>query len=186
MNQGDAAVWAAGMGIAGTLTAALGGPLLQARAARRQAREQEAVDIRHRLREERRAAYKAVLDACDGVQRAINVIIETLKASQQHQAIDRLALREQMDSALDRLYRAVTDVEITGPRRMGELAVSMLAAEDQQAAAWRPFLGIDDGRELSVDESQAHGAQAIEALREARTEFILRAQQAMLPQGSDR
>ncbi len=40
-DQGDAAVWAAALGIAGTLAGALGGALVQGRVIRRQVRDQE-------------------------------------------------------------------------------------------------------------------------------------------------
>ncbi|MBJ6636919.1 hypothetical protein H4K36_01200 [Streptomyces sp. DHE7-1] len=171
MNQGDAAIWAAGMGIAGTLAAALGGPLLQARAARRQTREQEKADVRQRLREERQTAFKAVLDASDAVQRSINAVIETRVTSASESPSDEASLWSEVDTALDRLYQAATLVAITGPAPIGHLAETMLAAADQQAGAWRPRLAVEDCR--------AAGAQAITALHKARHEFILRAQEAM-------
>ncbi|GAA5029240.1 hypothetical protein [Streptomyces siamensis] len=75
MDQGDAAVWAAGLGIAGTLAGVLGGAYVQAGAGRKQVLDQETVDVRHRLREERRLAFAAVLDRCDEVVSALGTII---------------------------------------------------------------------------------------------------------------
>ncbi|MEU2228363.1 hypothetical protein [Streptomyces sp. NPDC018347] len=43
MDQGDAAVWAAALGIAGTPAGALGGALVQGRAIRRQVRDQQSI-----------------------------------------------------------------------------------------------------------------------------------------------
>src|SRR5690349_14272401 len=48
MDQADAIVWASALGIAGTFAAGLIGPVLQARASRRQDRDHEVFRIQHR------------------------------------------------------------------------------------------------------------------------------------------
>jgi hypothetical protein len=75
MKQEDATVWAAGLGIIGTLAGALGGAWLQGLSARRQLTGQAAAQVKHRLREERQAAFAAVLDRCDQVVEALGPII---------------------------------------------------------------------------------------------------------------
>jgi hypothetical protein len=62
------------MGIAGTRAGALGGALIQGRIIRRQVRDQEAVDLRHRLQQERQAAFAAVLDRCSEIETTFNPI----------------------------------------------------------------------------------------------------------------
>jgi hypothetical protein len=111
MEQGEAAVWAAGLGIIGTLLGALGGAWFQGLSARRQLREQAAAQVKHQLRDERRAAFADVLDRCDQVAEALGPII-----------VDRVPSRVEEDSyrelwasanaALRALQRAVTAVPL--------------------------------------------------------------------------
>ncbi|MFF3884086.1 hypothetical protein [Streptomyces sp. NPDC001914] len=125
MDQGEAAVWAAGLGIAGTLAGALGGAFVQARAGRKQVHDQETVDVRHRLREERRLAFAAVLDRCDEVTSALGPIILARVQPEWRDEGDHRGLWAPANEALSALQRAVTSVKITGPDEMMEHAAAV-------------------------------------------------------------
>lgn len=122
MDQGDAAVWAAALGIAGTLAGALGGALVQGRVVRRQVRDQEAVDVRHRLREERRSAFAAVLDRCSEVEATFDSIIVARAQPDWDDGTDHRGLWAPTIAAVGALQRAVTTVALTGPDLMADLA----------------------------------------------------------------
>ncbi|MFE1290871.1 hypothetical protein [Streptomyces sp. NPDC058751] len=101
---------------------ALGGALVQNRAIRRQVRDQEAVDIRHRLREERRAAFAAILDRCSEVEATFGPVIAARARPDWDDDADHRELWTPTSTALDSLQRAVTAVAITGPDHMAHLA----------------------------------------------------------------
>jgi hypothetical protein len=164
MEQGDATVWAAALGIIGTLAGALGGTWLQGRSARQQAREQAVAQVTHRLREERQAAFAAVLDRCDQVEEALGPIITERIHSRQ----DGDSYRElwtSANAALRALQRSVTAVAITGPDRMAELASAIHDAVLAQADSMR-------APELPFDERTIAFARAGAALEEARRGFV--------------
>ncbi|WP_424857666.1 hypothetical protein [Streptomyces sp. SAI-170] len=122
MDQGDAAVWAAALGIAGTLAGALGGALVQGRVVRRQVRDQEAVDVRHRLRQERQAAFAAVLDRCGEAEAGFSSVITARAQPGWEEGADHRELWAPTNAALEALQRSVTAVTITGPDSMADLA----------------------------------------------------------------
>lgn len=122
VDQGDAAVWAAALGIAGTLLGALGGALVQGRAIRRQVRDQEAADIRHRLREERRAAFVAVLDRCGDVEAVLPPVVAARARPDWDEEADHRDLWAPVNAALEALRRSVVTVSVTGPDSMAELS----------------------------------------------------------------
>lgn len=138
MDQGVAAVWAAGLGIGGTLLGALGGALVQARASRRQVIHQEEADTRLRIRDERRAAYSAVLDHYDRAKRAVGVVMQYRSDHDVLNVPEELGRAER--EAVEDLQRAVMDVTIAGPARMAALAEDVLAAE------WDLVIAVADGR----------------------------------------
>lgn len=145
MDQGDAAVWAAGLGIAGTLAGALGGAFVQARAGRKQVLDQETVDVRHRLRDERRIAFAAVLDRCDEVTAALNPIIAARVQPDWRDEGDHRQLWAPANEALRALQRAETSVRITGPDEMADMALAIYTASLTQANALRdPSLAFDE------------------------------------------
>ncbi|MFF9607422.1 hypothetical protein ACF1GY_34955 [Streptomyces sp. NPDC014684] len=137
MDQGDAAVWAAGLGIVGTLAGALGGALVQGRLVRRQVRDQEAVDVRHRLREERQAAFAAVLDRCSDVEATFSPIIAARVQPGWDDDADHRELWRPTNAALEALQRAVTAVAITGPDSMVALAADLHEEVQAKANAMR-------------------------------------------------
>ena len=175
MEQGDATVWAAGLGIIGTLAGALGGTWLQGRSARWQLIEQAAAQVKHRLREERQAAFAAVLDRCDQVEETLGPIIADRVHGRQEEDSYR-ELWASANAALRALQRSVTAVAITGPDRMAELASAIHDAVLAQADSMRI-------PELKFDERTIAFAQAGAALEDARRGFVeeARAVLAALP-----
>lgn len=137
MDQGDAAVWAAALGVAGTLAGALGGAIVQGRVLRRQVRDQEAVDVRHRLREERRAAFAAVLDRCSEAEATFSPIIVARTQPGWDDNADHRELWAPTNAALEALRRAVTAVAITGPDSMADLAAAIHETVQAKANAMR-------------------------------------------------
>jgi hypothetical protein len=164
MKPEDATVWAAGLGIIGTLAGALGGAWLQGLSARRQLTEQAAAQVKHRLREERQAAFAAVLDRCDQVVEALGPIIADRGHGRQEEDSYR-ELWASANAALRALQRAVTAVAITGPDRMAELASAIHDAVLAQANSMRV-------PELEFDERIKAFAQAGAALEDARRGFV--------------
>jgi hypothetical protein len=165
MDQGVAAVWAAGLGIAGTLLGALGGSLVQARATRKQVIHQEEADVRLRIRDERRAAYSAVLDHYDRAKRAVG---EVMQYRTDHDAPSSGVpedLRKTEREAVEDLQRAVMDVTIAGPPRMASLAERVLAAE------WSLVIAVTDGR-LDYQERVRGYNNALDEGRDARRHFV--------------
>lgn len=169
MNQTDAAVWAAGLGIAGTLGGALGGAFLQGRIARRQVRDQEAAAVRYRLREERRAAYLSLLDRCDEFAQALEpVLAASVQPDWRGDGADR-TLWDPVDAALRVLRRAATDIAVTGPDRMESLASEIhvhavdradslrsgLEIEELSKAHMRSSVRMDEVRQVFVREARA-------------------------------
>ncbi|MCX5326300.1 hypothetical protein [Streptomyces sp. NBC_00120] len=67
MDQGIAALWAAGLGIAGAISSGV----LSFRAGRRQVQDQASAEHAHWLRQQRQEAYIAFLSVCDAHQRKI-------------------------------------------------------------------------------------------------------------------
>ncbi|MFZ4203359.1 hypothetical protein ACOZE4_00575 [Streptomyces griseoincarnatus] len=109
MDEGNAAVIAAALGIAGTLFGSLGGAMVAARATRKQVRDQEGAEHRHWLRQERQTAYAALLDAC---RRGMEIIRVHLSSGDEY-LNDAVAL-EILSAALE----ARTVVAIVGPPDM--------------------------------------------------------------------
>jgi hypothetical protein len=175
LDQGTAAVIASGFGIAGTLGGALGGAWFASRAALRQVGAQEAVDVRHRLRDERRAAFSAVLDQCDAVAAAVNPVILARMATDTDPETRRSAWNA-LNEALRALDRAVTAVEITGPDEVHRAAVAMHEAK---------YRGADSMRgPCPADVSLMQFAQSATEFETARAEFIAAAREALQQPGS--
>ncbi|MGW7359438.1 hypothetical protein ACWGI0_23090 [Streptomyces sp. NPDC054802] len=171
MDQGTAAVIAGGFGIVGTLGGALGGAWFASRATLRQVEVQEAVDVRHRLRDERRAAFSAVLDQCGVIEAAVNPVISTRLAPPSSPPELRRAAWDALNDALRALDRAVTAIEITGPDAVHRAAVAMHEAKYQGADSLRastPF-----------DVSSMQFAQTVREFEAARAEFIAAAREAL-------
>ncbi|MFJ3672271.1 hypothetical protein ACIPSE_38025 [Streptomyces sp. NPDC090106] len=145
MDQGNAAVWASALGIAGTLLGALGGAFVQARSTRRQVADQEAADVRHRLRDERRAAYASFLDQRDAVQSELGPITTVRMSPEWREGIDRRELWAPANVSLTALQRCATTVAITGPDDMANLAQAIYEAMLQEADSLRhPGLALDE------------------------------------------
>ncbi|CAG6392340.1 hypothetical protein NMG29_25855 [Streptomyces cocklensis] len=165
MDQGDAAVWAAGLGIAGTLFGALGGALVQSRAQRRQVHDQEIVDVGHWLRGQRQVAFAAVLEASTHVTETLGPVIAARLAPDWSEGGDHRALWEPCNGALGMLKKAVTAVAITGPPHMADLAAAVYDAEHSKADSMRQ-LGLDfDGRVAIY----VHTSGLVDAARERFT-----------------
>ncbi|WKX71289.1 hypothetical protein [Streptomyces sp. XD-27] len=172
MDQGDAAVWAAALGIAGTLTGALGGALVQGWAIRRQVRDQEAVDVRHRLREERQAAFAAVLDQCGEVEATFGPIVAARARPDWDEDADHQELWAPTNAALDALQRSVTTVTITGPDRMADLASTIHEEALAKANTMRlPAADFAQRLRMFVERSQALETAQHGFIREARAEL---------------
>ncbi|WP_093663271.1 hypothetical protein [Streptomyces radiopugnans] len=71
MDQGDAAVWAAGIAAVAAVSGAAVGGLLTSRALRRQVRDQGDVEHQHWLRQERQKACTAVIDSYEAFSRVM-------------------------------------------------------------------------------------------------------------------
>ena len=173
MDQANTVIWATALGIGGTLAAGLTGPLLHARSSRRQAQEQESFQVRYRLRDERRAAFTEVLDECEAFRQSIYAAIEARVTLEWRSEDDLRELWQPIVAALGALHRAATNVAITGPAPMGELADSVHAAATRQADVWRMRLDLDD---RLVQNGQADGD-----LVEARRQFIAAAERILVP-----
>ncbi|WP_318205808.1 hypothetical protein [Streptomyces sp. SCL15-4] len=170
MDQGDAAVWAAALGIAGTLMGALGGALVQGRVIRRQVRDQEAVDIRHRLRQERQTAFAAVLDRCSEVETSFGPIIMARARPDWRDDADHRELWDPTNAALDALQRAVTAVAITGPDRMADLAATIHEAVTAKANTMRmPAASFDQRVRMYAEHSTLLEEAQRSFVQEART-----------------
>jgi hypothetical protein len=163
MDQGTAAVIAAGLGIAGTLGGALGGTWLAGRTALRQVRVQEAADLRHKLRDERRAAFTSC------VERRNEVIDNLGRATRAHlrgddqDSID--VLWEECRERLSMLQGAVAAVEIAGTDEAFLHAAAMADATADYA------MSLYGGRPIGVETVRAATQhQSQEAL--AQLEFI--------------
>ncbi|MCX4911286.1 hypothetical protein [Streptomyces sp. NBC_00878] len=173
MDQADTVIWATALGIGGTLAAGLTGPLLHARSARRRAQDQETFQVRHRLRDERRAAFASVLDECEAFRQGIGAVIEGLVGVGWRSENEHRELWESTVAALGALRRAATDVAITGPAPMGELADTVYAAAVRQAEVWRMRLDLDD--------RLVRNGQADSELIDARRQFIAAAEKVLAP-----
>lgn len=170
MDQGDAAVWAAALGIAGTLVGALGGALTQGGVIRRQVRDQEAVDVRHRLRQERQVAFAAVLDRCAEVETSFNPIIVARVSPDWRDEDDHRELWAPTNAALGALQRAVTAVAIAGPDRMADLAATIHEEVTAKANTMRMPAAAFDDRVRMFGEHSANLEEAQRSfIREART-----------------
>lgn len=169
MDQGNVVL--AALGIAGTLAGALGGPLLQARSARRQQRDQEAIEVRHRLRVDRQAAFAQFLDQGEVVRQALDQVMRLVLLEPSE---DRTEAWRTLNRSLAAMQRTAMSVAVYGPARMGELAEAMHDASVAQANPYRmPNLGTDQ-RAIEYSEAAAR-------LQDLRREFIRRAQEAMAP-----
>jgi hypothetical protein len=175
MDQGDAAVWAAALGIAGTLTGALGGALVQGRVIRRQVRDQEAVDVRHRLREERQRAFTAVLDRCSEVEATFGPIIVARVQPEWDEGADHRELWAPTNAALAALQRAVTAVAITGPDLMADLASAIHEEVLAKANAMRlPASDFSQRTRMFGEHSTALEQAQRDFVQEARTVLAAR------------
>ncbi|MFI0901625.1 hypothetical protein [Streptomyces sp. NPDC020983] len=170
MDQGDAAVWAAALGITGTLAGALGGALVQGRVTRRQVRDQEAVDVRHRLREERQAAFAAVLDRCSEVEATFGPIVVARAQPEWDDDADHQELWAPTNAALHTLQRAVTAVAITGPDLMADLASAIHEEVLAKANAMRlPATDLAQRVRMFAEHSTALEQAQHDFSQEART-----------------
>lgn len=170
MDQGDAAVWAAALGIAGTLAGALGGALVQGRALRRQVRDQEAVDVRHRLRDERRAAFAVVLDRCREVEATFGPIVVARVRPDWDDNADHRDLFAPTRAALNALEQSVTAVAITGPDRMADLASAIHKEARAKANAMsRPAADLAQRVRMFGEHSTTLEAARHDFIQEART-----------------
>ncbi|MET9914894.1 hypothetical protein ABZZ74_50975 [Streptomyces sp. NPDC006476] len=173
MDQADAIVWASALGIAGTLAGGLIGPVLQARASRRQARDHEVFWIQHRLRDERRAVFAAMLDQCEECRQSLNAVIEAHLDPEWRSEDAYLELWQTVDATLGALLRAATNVAIIGPAPMGDLADAVYAAIARQADVWRARMDLDD--------RLVQNGQADSAFADARRQFIAAAEKILVP-----
>ncbi|MEU3343308.1 hypothetical protein [Streptomyces sp. NPDC006668] len=173
MDQADAIVWASALGIAGTFAAGLIGPVLQARASRRQDRDHEVFRIQHRLRDERRAAFAAMLDQCEACRQNLNAVIDAHLDPEWRNETAYLELWQVMDATLGALLQAATNVAIIGPAPMGDLADAVYAAIARQAEVWRTRLDLDD--------RLVQNGQADSAFADARRQFIAAAEKILVP-----
>ncbi|MEV4033431.1 hypothetical protein [Streptomyces umbrinus] len=169
MDQGT--VWLAALGIAGTLAGALGGPMLQARSARRQQREQEAIEVRHRLRVDRQAAFAQFLDQGETVRQGLDRVVRLVLVETSE---DRTEAWRTLNAALAAMRRMTMSVAVYGPARMGELAEAMHEASVAQADVFRM-------PDLEADQRAVQFSEATTRLQDLRREFIRRAQEAMAP-----
>ncbi|MFF9704683.1 hypothetical protein ACF1FE_26380 [Streptomyces griseofuscus] len=169
MDQGDAAVWAAALGIAGTLAGALGGAVVQGRVTRRQVRDQEAVDLRHRLRQERQAAFAAVLDRCTEIETALTPVVLAYTCEGDWQGAADSVLWAPVDAALPALQRAVTAVAITGPDSMASRASAIQVAMLAKANTWRLAEDFLERARLFAENTRALEQAQRDFIQEART-----------------
>ncbi|MFF4548627.1 hypothetical protein ACFY1J_31080 [Streptomyces sp. NPDC001406] len=140
MDQGVAAVWAAGLGIAGTLLGAFGGAWVQARTTRAQVVHQEWAEVRLRIRDERRAAYAAVLEHYDRSRQATSIVLQyRTDHGVRHTEVPE-DLRRDERVAVETFQRAVMDVAIAGPERMTTLA------DEIAAAIWDRVIAVANGQ----------------------------------------
>jgi hypothetical protein len=115
------------LGIAGTLLGALGGAAVQGRAARRQAAAQEEIEVRHRVRDERRAAFAGFLEHCNQAKRSHFNMVQFHELSQprgSRELPDNLQAADR--DAVEGLTRAGAMVAITGPDEIHRLMMAIL------------------------------------------------------------
>lgn len=145
MDQGDAVLWAAALGIGGTLLAALGSTIIQGRFARRQITDQEHAEVRRQLRDERRIAYISILDRCNKIEDALAPIIAARVRPDWSDDADHRELWTSTNAELRELKRSVATVAITGPRSMHELAIAIYDTMHARADSMRkPGLDFEE------------------------------------------
>ncbi|MFD3381940.1 hypothetical protein [Streptomyces sp. NPDC058697] len=117
MDQGDAAVWAGAIAGATGVGGALVGALVTARSLRRQIRDQEGVDQRKNLWQERRDAYFALLEAH-------GLFVDawaTLDGELGYERTD-LSLLESVHTAAAAVVRCRARIPLVGPRTLTDSA----------------------------------------------------------------
>ncbi|MFM9647784.1 hypothetical protein ACKI1S_16750 [Streptomyces galilaeus] len=112
MDPGDAAVWAALIGVGGALLGTFGGHFTGKRASREGARVQGQLQFNEWLRDQQRTAY-AELHA-----RAV----DTLQVGHRFAHVGGSDAQEALDASIYRLVQAGATVQMLGPERMKDLA----------------------------------------------------------------
>ncbi|MFC9427803.1 hypothetical protein [Streptomyces sp. NPDC056987] len=126
MDQGWAAVAGAGVGVAGTLCTSW----LTYTAARRQARDQGAVDHGRTLRSERLEAYLAFMKAAEPVDSVLHRVAhqDGVRDSARDSPPPADVLREaveELGTAVDALYKAQARLDLMGPKTVAAEAVNV-------------------------------------------------------------
>lgn len=166
MDQGNTALWVAGLGISGTLLGTMGGAAVQGWVSRRQIRDQEAADTRRWLREQRQAAYITVLECGDRIEEVMRAI---LGARIFENGADDNADIGEHEQALRQANRdfgkAVIRVAAAGPGYIADLAEDFrMAASTMSEDMWGGVRRDDWLERLEI---------AITELEDARYEFVV-------------
>ncbi|MER5917748.1 hypothetical protein ABT124_47520 [Streptomyces sp. NPDC001982] len=129
MDQGIVAI------VTGAITAVAGvggtaaGAFVAAKGARKQVREQGAIEHAQWLRQGRSSAYQSYLEGLYAVDVALSVALTAVQHTADGDERERLAL------AIGELRRLQWQVITAGPRRMGELASQAYAVAQHSVAA---------------------------------------------------
>lgn len=162
-------MWAAGLGIVGTLVGALGGGLLQARAVRRQVMDQEAAEVRHRLRDERKAAFISLLDKYEAFDQAITPLLMAHQTGETLVEDVAADVWRDVEEALVALGRARSEVDVAGTARISQLAEELQrSAEDQVRVMRVPDLPRQLRRSMLVPARSSMATTRYAIVREAQ------------------
>ncbi|WP_220211862.1 hypothetical protein [Streptomyces sp. WELS2] len=178
MDQGWAAVAGAGVGVVGTLCTSW----LTYAAARRQTRDQGAVDHSRALRSERLEAYLAFMKAAEPVDSVLHRIAHHDGPWARNSPPSAEVLREavtELGTAVDALYKAQARLDLMGPKSVAVEAVNVWS----EVRSLRTYLeGVR--RDLPGGEAPGDGYRtglqdAVDAVEVSRERFARRAREVI-------
>ncbi|MEU0741131.1 hypothetical protein [Streptomyces sp. NPDC006134] len=124
MDESMAAVLAAFIGVVGALGGTLLGVWMQRRATLEQVAAQERAEQRGQLRVDRAASYAEVMDASERFIASLDDVVAARRGSVPPNAPREQwsEMREESQSAMRMLRRAIWNVRVSGPEEMADLA----------------------------------------------------------------
>ncbi|EFF88704.1 conserved hypothetical protein [Streptomyces sp. e14] len=180
MDQGWAALAGAGVGVAGTLCTSW----LTYAAARRQARDQGAVEHGRALRNERLEAYLAFMKAAEPVDSVLHRVAhqDGARASARNAPPPADVLHaavEELGTAVDALYKAQARLDLMGPKPVAAQAVNVWSdVRSLRTYLERVRLGMIEGG-VPHDEYRTGLEDVVDAVEVSRERFARRAREVI-------
>ncbi|MEU4507541.1 hypothetical protein [Streptomyces sp. NPDC024089] len=171
MDENNAAVLAALIGVFGALGGTFLGVWMRRRATMDQIAAQERAERRGQLRADRSASYAEVMDASERFIASLDDIVQARRGrAPSNGPTDQWApMREESQAAMRMLRRAIWNVRVSGPEDMADLAKSIY---DVNMNRFR--LAFDDS--LDFDEMNERLNARNTEFRQRRAEFVAGAQ----------